>query len=167
MTVMGSRVRPWVREGERLIGALIPTPAGDRPPPVPAPVPALPVLGLPTGVGAGALVVETARMDSSGRVSARHLLRALGWRTGHRVEIGVVDGVVVLGSSATGLHVVGSRGEVCVPVAVRRMCGIAPGSPVLLAASLSRGVLMVHPTAVVAKLLADWYARLGEGCDGG
>jgi hypothetical protein len=75
--------------------------------------------------------------------------------------------VLVVGSVATGLHVVGSRGELGLPAAARRMCGITPGPPVLLAASLSHGVLMVHSTAAVARLLADWYTSLTAGCDGG
>jgi hypothetical protein len=155
------------RDEERLIGALIPTPVGDRPPPAPAPLPALPVLGLPTGAGAEVLVMETARMDRSGRVYARHLLRALGWGPGHRVDVAVVDGVLVIGRAATGSDLVGSRGELSLPAAARRMCGIEPGPPVLLAASLSKGVLVVHPIAVVARLLADWYTRVSAGADGG
>jgi len=102
-------------------------------------LPALPVPGLPEGAGCEALVVETARMDRSGRVYARHVLGALGWGPGHRVDVAVVGGVLLVGSVATGLHVVGSRGELGLPAAARRMCGITPGLPVLLAASLSYG----------------------------
>jgi hypothetical protein len=75
---MKSTMQLSTRDAERLIGALIPTPVGDRPPPVPAWLPALPVPALPEGAGSAALVVETARMDRSGRVSARHVLGAFG-----------------------------------------------------------------------------------------
>jgi hypothetical protein len=167
MSAMRSTLRLRTRDEERLIGALIPAPVGDRPPPAPASLPVLPVLGLPAGVRAEALVVETARMDRSGRVCARHLLRALGWGPGHRVDIAVVDGVVLIRSVATGLHLVGGRGELSLPAAARRMCGIEPGPPVLLAASPSEGVLVVHPITVVARLLAAWYTRVSAGCRGG
>jgi hypothetical protein len=167
MSVMRSTLRLPTRNGERLIGALIPTPVGDRPPPAPAPLPVLPAPVLSAGMRSEALVVETARVDRSGRVSARHLLRALGWGPGHRVDVAVVDGVLLIGRAATGLHTVGSRGELSLPTAARRMCGITPGPPVLLAASLTEGVLVVHPMPVVARLLADWYTRLTAGRDDG
>lgn len=70
-------------------------------------MPVLPTL--PSGVDPAGLTVEIARLDRSGRVSARRLLRVLGWDAGHRVAIGVPGGVLVVGSSPTGLHAVGAR----------------------------------------------------------
>jgi bifunctional DNA-binding transcriptional regulator/antitoxin component of YhaV-PrlF toxin-antitoxin module len=123
----------------------------------------LPALGLPAGTGPGDLVVDSARLDRSGRVSARGLLRALGWSPGHRVDIAVTDGVLVVGSAPAGLHVVGERGDLGLPAAARRMCGITPGPPVLLVAALPQDVLIVHPAHLIAGLLADWYAaRAGD-----
>jgi hypothetical protein len=71
---------------ERLVGALI-LPAVARQPAPAAPVPMLPVLALPAEAGPGDLLLDVARVDRSGRVSARALLRALGWRCGHRLDI--------------------------------------------------------------------------------
>ena len=47
-----------------------------------------------------ALLLEVARLDRSGRLSARGLLRALGWRAGHRVDIDVVDAAIAITSAA-------------------------------------------------------------------
>jgi hypothetical protein len=167
-----SSVKPVVgrtRDEERPIGALIPTPVDHRrrPAPVPAPMPTLPPLAVPTETRAEALMVQTARIDRAGRVSARHMLHALRWAPDHRVDITVVGGVLLVGSVATGGQLVGGRGELSLPAAACRMCGITPGSPVLLAASVPEGVLMVHPILAVARLLADWYARLEVGSGGG
>jgi hypothetical protein len=128
-------------------------------------LPALAVPGLPTGGGVEGLVVETARMDRSGRVSARPLLRALGWGPGHRIDIAVVGGVLPVGSVATGQQVVGGRGELSLPAAadVRHHTGPAGTAGRLPVAR----VLMVHPIAVVARLLSDWYTTLTAGSDGG
>ena len=41
------------------------------------------------------LLVETARLDASGRLTARALLRVLGWTPGHRVDIAVTEDVLV------------------------------------------------------------------------
>lgn len=120
----------------------------------------LPALGLPAGAAPGDLLVETARLDASGRLTARPLLRALGWAPGHRVDIAVTEDVLVVGSAPAGLHVVGDRGELGLPAAARRMCGITVGPPVLLVAALPRDVLVVHPAHLIAQLLADWYTTM-------
>jgi hypothetical protein len=95
MTPSGRR---HLRRREQLIAPLVPSRLDGGRPPAPAPPPMLPALGLPTGSGPGDLLVETARMDRSGRVNARSLLRALGWGPGHRVDIAVTEGVLVVGA---------------------------------------------------------------------
>jgi hypothetical protein len=126
----------------------------------------LPTPRLPIGAMPQRLLVQTTRLDHSGRLSARGLLQALGWTTGHRVEITVTAGVVVIGSAATGLHAVDGRGQLALPVTARRMCAITPGLPVLLAASLPHDVLVVHPADMIAVLLTDWYAATAGERDG-
>jgi hypothetical protein len=68
--------------------------------------------------------------------------------------------VLVIGSSPAGIHVVGSREVLTLPAAARSMCGIEPGQPVVLLASLSQSVLVVHPATTVIRLLAQHHARL-------
>ena len=125
----------------------------------------LPAPGLPAGAAPADLLIDTARLDASGRLTARALLRALGWAPGHRVDIAVLEGVLVVGSAPAGLHVVGDRGELGLPAAARRMCGITVGLPVLLVAALPRDVLVVHPAHLIAQLLADWYTTLAGDRD--
>lgn len=156
-------IRAAAGQAERLVDALVPT-APARPVPPAVPLPLLPVLGLPTGSGPGELLLDMARLDASDRLSARGLLAGLRWDAGHRVDLAVVAGVVVVGSAATGLHPVGGRGELALPAAARRMCGIVPGAPVLLAACPARDVLVVHPASTVTDLLLRrWYTEHGGG----
>jgi hypothetical protein len=147
-----------LRRDEQLITALVPARLAGGRPPTPAPLPLLPAPGLPAGTGPGDLLVGTACLDRSGRLTARALLRALGWAPGHRVDIAVAGGVLVVGSAPAGLHAVGDRGELGLPASARRMCGITPGPPVLLVAALPHDVLVVHPAHLIAQLLADWYS---------
>jgi hypothetical protein len=144
---------------ERLIGVLVPGPIG-RPPPSPPPLPVLPSPRLPTDAGPDAALLDMARLDRSGRVHARPLLDALGWHAGHRVDIAMVAGVLVIGSTPCGLHVVGGRGVVALPAAARSMCGIEPGMPVVLLASPAQNMLVVHPASTITRLLAQHHARL-------
>lgn len=58
----------------------------------------------------------------------------------------------------------GSRGELPLPVAARNMCGIEAGQPLLLVGFPAADLLVVHPAAAVARLLADLHAQaLGGG----
>jgi bifunctional DNA-binding transcriptional regulator/antitoxin component of YhaV-PrlF toxin-antitoxin module len=144
---------------EQLIGALVPAPI-RRPPPSPPPLPTLPALHVPTNARSDAVLLDIARLDRSGRIHARPLLDALGWRTGDRVDIAVIAGVLVIGSTPTGLQVVGDRGVLTLPAAARSMCHIEPGEPVVLLVSLRQKALVVHPASTVTGLLAQHHARL-------
>jgi hypothetical protein len=148
-----------------LIGALVPA-AVRRPRPRPAVLPALPAVHPLANTGEDDVLLEVARLDRSGRISARGLLGALGWRPGHRVGMDTVGGAVVVASSVTGRHVVGSRGELALPVSVRRMCGMVAGLPVVVAAVLGSGLLLVHPAGTVARLVREYHGRLAGVDDG-
>lgn len=125
-------------------------------------MPALPARGLP--VDPDALLLDMARVDCSGRVSARGLLRALGWHAGHRVDTAAIDGAVVIASAATGLHAVTTRGEIALPAAARQLCGITvPGPQVLLATSPAQDVIVVHPARTLARLLVEHHTNLTAG----
>jgi hypothetical protein len=114
-------------------------------------MPVLPARRLPTGPDTP--VLDVARLDRSGRVSARPLLAALGWRPGHRVDIDVVDGVVVVAAAVAGRHMVSARSELTVPAATGQLCGIERGSPVLLAGYPAADLVVIHPVSIVARLL--------------
>lgn len=148
--------------GERLIGALVPT-ALTRSRPHPAPMPALPARHLPDGMSPDDLLLGMARPDRSGRVTERHLLRALRWGPGHRLDLDVRDRVLFDASAAAGQHRVGPRGELHLPGTSRRMCGIEPGQPLVLAAMMAHGLLMIHPASTVARLLADLHSEMTGG----
>jgi hypothetical protein len=46
------------------------------------------------------------------------------------------------------------------------MIGIIQGTPVVLAASVARDVLVIHPSIVVARFLTDLHSRLVRLDDG-
>lgn len=152
--------RPRSRQpDEQLVEALVPTPLPVAVP-EPAPLPTLPTPAAPSGDGR--LLFDVARPDAAGRVTARALLRALGWTPGLTLHVDVVTGAILITPAAEGAHAVGTREELPLPAAARHLCGIAPGQPVLLAA-LPRQNRIVHPSNTTAAVLADLHARiLGE-----
>jgi hypothetical protein len=103
------------------------------------------------------------RPDRSGRVTERRLLRVLHWSPGHCVDIHVDEGMLLVASAGTGRQTVGSRGELLLPGSARRMCGIVPEQPVLLAALVAQDLLVIHPASTVGRLLTDLHTRLPGG----
>jgi hypothetical protein len=151
MSGVGSSAGPGAQRREQMIGALVPPATRRVSPVVPLVEVMLPRLALPTDINRGSVVLDQARLDASGRFSARNLLRGLCWLPGHRVDAAVVGEAVVFGGSVTGRQTVGSRGELAVPAAARTLAGFDRGSPVLLVAVPDRDVLIVHSYALLSS----------------
>ena len=168
MSGMDPSAEPVSARPERLIGALVPPATRRSTPPVPLGVPALPRLALPADdARAEPLLLDVARLDGSGRFCSRSLLTALAWLPGHRIDLNIgVEAVVILTCEA-GRHAVGSRGELTLPVAARTLAGLDAAARVVLVAVPARDLLIVHPPALVARLLAEHYghrpAQYGDG----
>ncbi|WP_174534869.1 hypothetical protein [Micromonospora chalcea] len=144
---------------EQLVEALVPTPLPVASP-EPAPLPTLPAPIARIGDG---VLFDVARPDAAGRVTARALLRAVGWTPGLTLHVDVVTGAILITPAVDGAHAVDTREELPLPAAARHLCGIAPGEPVLLAALTRRNRIVVHPSHTITAVLADLHARiLGE-----
>jgi hypothetical protein len=148
-----------VRTGsEQLISALIPVPL-SQPAPVAAPLPVLPARRLPTDPQALPLL-DLARLDRSGRLSARAMLRGLGWGPGHRVDVAVVRGALLVASALDGAYALGSRGDLALPAAARTLCGMTVAEAVVVAAYARQDLVMVYPVGAVARLVHELHVRL-------
>lgn len=148
---------------ERLIGALIPHAIGPGDGSARIPLPVLPALSRLDNLHPATLLVSTSRMDRSGRVHERILLRELGWNPGGRVDMDTMHGVILIAATPTGLHAIDHRGAIKLPATLRRLCGIEYGPPVVLAAVVPEQVMVVHPSTTVAHLLATHYTHLIHG----
>ncbi|WP_306209240.1 hypothetical protein [Actinoplanes sp. RD1] len=149
-----------------MIGALIP-PATRRPAqtgPLLAPEPRR--LNLPSEADTGSLDLDIAQLDGSGRFSARSLLRDLGWNPGHRIDLTVVGDIVIVGSSPTGRHRIGARGDLAVPGSARMLLGLEPGHRVMVVAAPRQDILLVHPHTLITALLASYYGEQPQGREG-
>lgn len=97
----------------------------------------------------------------------RLVLRALGWQPGQRLAMDALHGLIVVAAVPDGPYAVDGRSAIGLPAPLRRLCGIAPDPPVVLAAVAAEEVLLVHPPAMLTGLLARHYASLlggGHGC---
>lgn len=66
-------------------------------------LPTLPALSRLSDLQPVALLVSTSRMDHSGRIHERILLRELGWKPGDRVHMDTMHGLLIIAAApATG-----------------------------------------------------------------
>jgi hypothetical protein len=127
-------------------------------------MPALPApVCLPAIINASGLLLWMALPTRCGRVTAQRLLHAMGWAPGHRLDIQLCQGMLVITSAQDDRVQVGSRGELPLPASARQMCRIEPGQPVLLAAFITHDLLVVHPVSTVARFLTDLHRQLAGG----
>jgi hypothetical protein len=145
---------------ERLIGALIPDARGPSEESVCVPLAVLPALRRLDNLHPATLLVSTSRMDRSGRIHERILLTQLGWNPGSRVDMDTMHGVILIAATPAGPHTIDQRGAIKLPAALRRLCKIEYGPPVVLAAVVPEQVMVVHPSAMVADLLVRHYTVL-------
>lgn len=100
-----------------------------------------------------------ARPDLSGRISIRGLLATLAWTTEVRLDLGITAGMMIFAVRVAGQHGVAGPGTIKLPSPARRLIGLAPGEPVLLAACPAEDLLLVIPAVAVG----DWlHRRLAE-----
>lgn len=95
---------------EPLIGALIPDALGPRDQVARVPLAVLPTLSRLDHLNPAALLVSTSRMDRSGRIHERILLRRLGWEPGTRIDIDTLHDLIVIAAIPTGHHTIDRRG---------------------------------------------------------
>ncbi|MGO1053023.1 hypothetical protein [Crossiella sp. CA198] len=98
-------------------------------------------------------------VDASGRVAERAVVQSLSWKQGDRLQLHVVENIVVLRAAPLGQTAIVSGPYVAIPAAVRVRLGIRAGDRVLLAAAPSYQVLLVLTSAVLDVVLVSFWQR--------
>lgn len=101
------------------------------------------------------------RIDASGRISERSIVREFGWTPGERLDVRKVSQAVVFCSDPDGPYSLTDRSCLAVPAALRVRCGLAAGDRVFLAAAPQHGVLVVHTLAALDEMVLRYHASLG------
>ena len=98
------------------------------------------------------------RVDASGRVANRDIVRALGWKPGDKLEIVPTLGCIIILASPDGLFSVPVKPCIVIPVAARQFHNISAGDHVLLAAAPEYGIVIVHTRQAMNDMLARYHA---------
>ena len=99
------------------------------------------------------VVYGLGRIDASGRIADRAIVRALGWRAGDRLTLTAAAGVILARRDPGGMITVPARPYVVIPAALRRRCRLRAGDRVLLAALPCEDALAAYPLAVVDQAI--------------
>lgn len=123
---------------------------------------ALPLPAVPAPRERG-LVYGLAAVDARGRVADQAVLRALGWAPGTRLAIRETRCLLIIQTDARGVFKITRQGHLRLPAPVRHCSSLLPGDRVLLTAEPARGVLIVHPPAVIDDMIAHCHATRLDG----
>jgi bifunctional DNA-binding transcriptional regulator/antitoxin component of YhaV-PrlF toxin-antitoxin module len=104
------------------------------------------------------MLYDIARVDQSGRISNRGIVRALGWQPGDKLDVVPALGGIVILSSPDGLLTVSARPFIVIPVAARRLHNIEPGDHVLLAAAPKYRLVIIHTRQAINDMLARYHS---------
>jgi bifunctional DNA-binding transcriptional regulator/antitoxin component of YhaV-PrlF toxin-antitoxin module len=127
--------------------------------PAPAePLRPLPLVGLHQLSRDTTMLYGVGRVDASGRVSNRDIVRALGWQPGDKLEVIPALGGIVILSSPDGLLSVPLKPYIVIPAAARLLHNIEAGDHVLLAAAPEYGIVIIHTRQAVNDMLARYHS---------
>lgn len=105
------------------------------------------------------MIYGVGRVDASGRVASRDIVRALCWQPGDKLEVIPTLGGIVIHSSPDGLLCVPFRPCIVIPAAARRVHNIKAGDHVLLAAAPEYGVVIIHTRQAINDMLARYHSE--------
>jgi hypothetical protein len=108
-------------------------------------------------------VYGVAAVDSRGRIADHHVMTALGWSAGTRLDIQESGGLVLVRANRQGVFSVTSQGHLRLPVTVRQWCRLTPGDRVMLAADPAEGLLAVYPPAALDAMIMLFHASVLGG----
>jgi hypothetical protein len=128
------------------------------PPSSAEPLRPLPLIGLHQLSRDTTMLYDVGRVDDSGRISNRDIVRALGWQPGDKLDvIPALSGIVIL-ASPDGLHTVPAKSCIVIPAAARRLHNIETGDHVLLAAAPEYGLVIIHTRQAINDMLARYHS---------
>jgi bifunctional DNA-binding transcriptional regulator/antitoxin component of YhaV-PrlF toxin-antitoxin module len=105
------------------------------------------------------------RVDASGRVSNRDIVRALGWQPGDKLEVIPTLGGIVILSSPEGLLSMPFKPYIVIPAGARRLHNIEAGDHVLLAAAPKYGIVIIHTRQATNEMLARYHSSFPQRGD--
>ena len=104
------------------------------------------------------MLYDIGRVDGSGRIASNHIVNALNWSSGSKLDVILTPQSIVLRSAPDGLYSVPHRPCIVIPSHARRPHGITPGDRVLIAAAPDHGLAIVYPLSALDEMLSRYHS---------
>ncbi|GAB3890000.1 hypothetical protein ACFQ1S_02750 [Kibdelosporangium lantanae] len=138
-----------------VIAALALPTLGARPSEAARPLPLTNLHQLPRDT---AMLYGIGRMDASGRISERHIVQALGWNPGQRLQVALITRGIVFRPATDGAVTVPRSQRLVIPLTARHHCNVYAGDNLLLAAAPDHGIVIVHASTALDDMLVQYHA---------
>ena len=128
------------------------------PPAAPQPARPLPLTSLDQLPRDASMLYDIARVDASGRVENRDIIKTLGWQAGDKLEMILTQGAIIIRPSPGGCFSMPQRPRIIIPLTARKRHAIGSGDHVLVAAATDYGVLIVYPVPTLNEMIARYHS---------
>jgi bifunctional DNA-binding transcriptional regulator/antitoxin component of YhaV-PrlF toxin-antitoxin module len=109
------------------------------------------------------MLYDMARVDASGRVESRDIIKALGWQARDKFEMILTRGAIIIRQASDGCFSMPQRPRIIIPPTARKRHAIRTGDRVLVAAAPDYGVLIVYPVPTLNEIIARYHsAKLAD-----
>lgn len=136
------------------------TPASSKTSALSTPATPLPIADLASLPRDGSMLYGMGRIDTSGRISERRIVRSLDWLPGDRLDIDMAAHILIIRQTSRGTLRLTNNRCIALPSNARSRCNIEPGDQILLAASPEQGVLILHTSSNLDRMLIQFHSSL-------
>jgi bifunctional DNA-binding transcriptional regulator/antitoxin component of YhaV-PrlF toxin-antitoxin module len=126
-------------------------PAGQQP------IRSLPLGSLDQLPRDASMMYDVARVDASGRVEIRDIIKILGWQSGDKLEMILTQGAIIIRPSSVGHFSLSRRPRIIIPLTARKRHTIEPGDHVLVAGAPNYDVLIVYPVQTLNEMIVHYH----------
>ena len=106
------------------------------------------------------MLYDIARVDASGRVENRDIIKTLGWQAGDKLEMILTQGAVIIRPSPGGFFSMPQRPRIIIPLTARKRHAIGSSDHVLVAAAPDYGVLIIYPVPTLNEMIARYHSTI-------
>jgi bifunctional DNA-binding transcriptional regulator/antitoxin component of YhaV-PrlF toxin-antitoxin module len=106
------------------------------------------------------MLYDIARVDASGRIENRDIIKTLGWQARDKLEMILTQGAIIIRQASDGCFSIPQRPRIIIPPTARKRHVIRPGDRVLVAAAPDYGILIVYPVPTLNEIIARYHSAM-------
>lgn len=122
----------------------------------------LPLISLHQLSRDASVLYDIGSVDIAGRITSNHIVNALHWEPGSRLDVILTSHTIVIRAAPSGLFSVPRRPRIIIPSHARQRHGIRPGDHVLIAAAPDYDLMIVYPLSALDEMISRYHSAESE-----